>query len=600
MCGIAGIIGFDRSSIELDEIATSLVSALRKRGPDDSGAEFPTQSVALVHTRLAILDLSPSGHQPMATADRRYTIVFNGEIYNFRVLRAELEAQGIVFRTGTDTEVLLQMYVVFGEEFVHRLEGMFAFAIWDNQKRSLFLARDPLGIKPVYVWEVGSKLAFASELAPLLATQLGPVTVNVKATVDYLRFGSVQEPSTLVSNVTLLQAGEYLTWSNGKSTRKRYWRLQFGSETLNPAEAISRTRKALDESLNRHFVSDVPVGIFLSGGIDSTALVAMAKSLGHDKPKTFCISFDDPGFNEGSLAARTAQHFGADHTDWRMSAEEGQSMVHDYLDAMDQPSNDGFNTYCVSRLAHEKGMKVVLSGLGGDELFAGYPSFQKIPQLLNLHRLLGLVPGSSTAARFVSRYLGGLRSDRIADFLSSPGSVIDAWSAVRGFFTEKEAYILIRDWLGLELDANSCSAENDLDVDLQGTIADQVSACEISGYMRNQLLRDSDVMSMRWGLELRVPFVDRTLVDNVGKISASQRLKHGKKLLIDAVPEIPEWIRAQPKRGFAFPFQRWVQQEWSGTFEDIVDGCPIPTVTWYRTWCLFALKHFLMVNRIAS
>ena len=591
MCGVAGVIGLNE---DLTAIAEGLGTSLRHRGPDDVGVHFDGDlGVVLVHTRLAILDLSSAGHQPMQTPDSRYTIVFNGEIYNFQELRADLEERGFVFRTSTDTEVLLQMYVVFGEQCVQFLKGMFVFAVWDKLDRKLFLARDPLGIKPVYIWEVGSKLAFASELGALLGTRLGPVAVDVEAIANYLRFGSVQEPSTLVKNVNLLQAGHSLTWANGRSVRKRYWRLEFGSERLSPGEAISRTRRALEESLNRHFVSDVPVGIFLSGGIDSTALVAMAKSLGHPRPRTFCISFGDSSFDEGSLAARTARHFGTDHTDWRMTAEEGQSMVRDYLDAMDQPSYDGFNTYCVSRLAHENGMKVVLSGLGGDELFAGYPSFRKIPQLLKLHRLLGILPGGAEGARFLARSVGGSRADRIVDFLDSPGSVLDAWSAVRGFFTAKEARVLVYNWLGLELDVESCSADNALAVDRYATVADQVSTCETTGYMRNQLLRDSDVMSMRWGLELRVPFVDSTLVDTVGKISSAQRLQCGKKLLIDAVPEIPEWIRTQPKRGFVFPFEQWVSREWKTTFEEVAKSSPVPTVTWYRTWSLFVLRHFL-------
>jgi asparagine synthase (glutamine-hydrolysing) len=215
MCGIAGIVSFD-GRCELRNSATAMQAQLRHRGPDDEGLYVDSFGVAaFVHTRLAILDLSAAGHQPMLSPCERYVIVFNGEIYNFQKLRTNLQARGVVFRTGTDTEVLLQLYVAFGEECVHHLEGMFAFAIWDNHDRHLFLARDPLGIKPVYVWQVGATLAFASELAPLLASRLEPVAVDAPAVFDYLRFGSVQEPATLVQNVALLRAGHCLSWTQG-------------------------------------------------------------------------------------------------------------------------------------------------------------------------------------------------------------------------------------------------------------------------------------------------------------------------------------------------------------------------------------------------
>ncbi len=596
MCGLAGIAGLSGSNDDLLEAGAALIPLLKHRGPDDSGVSVPGSGVVLVHTRLAILDLSPLGHQPMSTADGRYSIVFNGEIYNFRQLRTELESAGQVFRTGSDTEVLLALYATCGDRCVERLQGMFAFAVWDSAEQTLFLARDPLGIKPLYFWRAGATIAFASELRALLATKLGSVNLNPEAVFDFLRFGSVQEPSTLIAGVEVLGAGCCLTWRAGEYSVRSFWQLQFQTEEFSTQEAARLTRKALEESVARHFVSDVPVGIFLSGGIDSTALLALARSQGHNDLRTLCISFDDSRFNEGALADRTAKHFHTAHTDWRMTAEEGQSLVEGYLHAMDQPSNDGFNTYCVSRMAHQAGMKVVLSGLGGDELFCGYPSFQKIPRLLQLHRLAQMMPGSHTASRFYSRVAGGPRLRRFSEFLSSPGTVPDAWSAMRGFFTESEALILVRDWLGLQYAQESHSHNCWTGILRQPTIADQISACEISGYMQNQLLRDSDVMSMRWGLELRVPFVDRALVDAVSQISATQRLAPGKRMLLDAVPEIPPWIRTQPKRGFRFPFEEWVRDEWSETFTEVVASSPVPPENWYRTWCLYALQHFIKTN----
>lgn len=595
MCGIAGIVGSPESADTLQELASRAILGLKHRGPDDYGMTTPSPGVMLCQTRLAILDLSPLGHQPMISDDGRFQIVFNGEIYNFRELRTRLESEGCRFRTGSDTEVLLQLYLRRGGECVNLLEGMFAFAVWDTREQTLFLARDPLGIKPLYVWTVNGCLAFASELNPLLSLRIGSIEIDSEAVVGFLRFGSVQEPQTLIRNVAMLPAGSSLLWSQGSFTRKTHWQLQFGDMDCPPEEAAKIARTALEESINRHFVSDVPVGIFLSGGLDSTAMLALAKHLGHQDIRTFCISFDQASISEGRLAQRTAEHFGTHHTDWRMTSADGQSLISGYLDAMDQPSNDGFNTYCVAKLAHDHGMKVVLSGVGGDELLSGYPSFQKIPKLQKIHQVARCIPGLRSLSHKVFGRTANPKLARLAEFLTTPGDVPDAWAAMRGFFTDREARILATQWLGLRVDQDPTLSDADgRDAIMrQPTPADQISACETLGYMKNQLLRDSDVMSMRWGLELRVPFVDRALIDRVGQLSAKHRLRPGKQLLLEAVPEIPDWIRNQPKRGFRFPFEEWVRNQWADTFAEVASSSPVLPVSWYRTWCLFVLKHFI-------
>jgi asparagine synthase (glutamine-hydrolysing) len=593
MCGLAGVFGYSGSHERLQLISQKLAVLLRHRGPDGTGVTFPCSNSTLVHTRLAILDLSPAGHQPMSVCEGRYSIVFNGEIYNFRELRRELESKGVVFKTGTDTELVLQSYVMFSKDCVRRFEGMFAFAVWDNHERTLFLARDPLGIKPMYVWQVGTAIAFASELVPLLETKLGDLHVDPNAVVDFLRFGSVQEPSTLISGVAILGAGHTLTWVDGVSAEECFWRLSYHPEDMTRIECIRLTREALTESLNRHFVSDVPVGVFLSGGLDSSALVALAHSIGYRKLRTFCISFEDRKFNEGDFAARTARHFGTDHVDWRMTPTQGRILVHEYLDAMDLPSNDGFNTFCVSKLASERGLKVVLSGLGGDELFAGYPSFKSIPKLLASHQLSRLVPGGPEAFKWMASCFGDVRKNRLREFFGSQGSVIDAWSAVRGFYTTQESVKILQEWIGLDFAPESYFTRNAIVVNEHGTIAEQISECETRLYMRNQLLRDSDVMSMRCGLELRVPFVDRKLVDTVSKVPSDLRFQSRKKLIADSVPEIPSWVLSKRKQGFCFPFEQWVANEWKPTFEMVTKSSPVAPISWYRTWILFVLQHFL-------
>ena len=594
MCGIAGLLSDRFPPEELRLRVEAMQSRLHHRGPDDQGIFMdPTGRAALAHTRLSILDLSPAGHQPMSSPDGRYNIVFNGEIYNFLELRKALEQLGERFESRTDTEVILKLYAREGEQCVKHFDGMFALAIWDQRERRAFLARGPFGIKPLYLWRHRESLAFASEIRALLQADLEPKSLCSLALYEYFLYGSVQEPRTLIEQIEMLPAGYSLIWTEGGGRRRQYWRLELGEDNVSPAEAVSTTRKALDDSICRHFVSDVPVGIFLSGGIDSTALVALARANGYENLKTLSISFDDPAYNEGDLAAETAAHFGTDHYDWRMTADDGRDLLTGFLKQVDQPSNDGFNTYCVAKLANEQGLKVVLSGLGGDELFGGYRSFDLVPKMMSWHRRLRVAgPLRGLAGRMARRHANNGKSRRLGTYLSSEGHVSEAYWAMRGFFTPDEAESLVKHYTGGldDFARNDCFGYDDAS---QPSLPDSVSYLEMTRYMQNQLLRDSDVMSMAWGLELRVPFVDRKLVDRVGRIPAAIRLARGKQLLLDAVPEIPAWIAHRPKRGFAFPFEQWIGQDWRGSFAEIEQSSPVPLRTWYRQWCLFTLNYFL-------
>lgn len=473
---------------------------------------------------------------------------------------------------------------------------MFALAIWDNQEEKCFLARDPLGVKPLYYVQRGNTLAFASEVRALARSGLFEVRVSRRATELYLLHGSVPEPDTILEGVRCLSAGHYMTWQNGQSAPSCYWKIEFdGAATAE--EAAWRTREPLLESVRRHFVSDVPVSVFLSGGIDSTVLVALAQQLGVPDLGTFCVSFEDPSFDEGAAAARTARYFGTRHVDWRMDATTAKGLLSPFLAAADQPSIDGFNTYCVSRLAHVQGAKVVLSGLGGDELFGGYPSFRRVPQLMSAGRQCQQMPGLRGLLAGGLRHLGrSTRSQRLASYLEGAPSVGRAYWCVRGIFSSEDATRIADRYAG-----SNGPMENLLDdamPESQPTVLDEISHLELTQYMRNQLLRDSDVMSMAWGLELRVPFVDRALVDALEGIPAKRRLAPGKRLLLDAVPEIPPWIVGQPKRGFSFPFQRWIQEEWGGVFNRIERESPVPLKTWAQRWSLLALENFLDRNGI--
>jgi asparagine synthase (glutamine-hydrolysing) len=351
--------------------------------------------------------------------------------------------------------------------------------------------------------------------------------------------------------------------------------------------------------VRRHFVSDVPVGIFLSGGVDSTALVALARAIGVEQLRTFCISFADPKYNEADVAARTARHFQTEHHDQLLDSTSGKALLKEFLAHLDQPSIDGFNTFCVARHAHNHGAKVVLSGLGGDELFAGYRSFSVVPKLAGVARWLTLTgPARTGIGRALETAMPRPRDRRLGSFLAGPPSAAAAYWAMRGIFTPREAQLLAHRYTAGS-NGEAASAIH-FHVPPQPTPADSVSYLELTRYMRNQLLRDSDVMSMAWGLELRVPYVDPRLIEVLVRIPAEVRLAKAKRLLLDAVPEIPEWVANHPKRGFVFPFQEWLCEDWHDLFARLDSESPVPLRSWYRRWCLFALESFIESNRLET
>lgn len=581
MCGIAGILSTSPGSAALVPALVKMQRALHHRGPDDAGLWTNTSSsVGLAHTRLSILDLSPGGHQPMISADGRHVICFNGEIYNFRELRADLEQSGVVFKTESDTEVLLQLYARDGESMVEKLRGMFAFCLWDEENQQALLARDPLGIKPLYIHAGSGVLAFASELRALTGSGVFQPTLCTEAVQRYFETGTVPEPITLVNEALMLEAGHSLVWKDGRSRKRTFWRLDFKSSFT--GDAVAHARSALIDSVRHHFVSDVPVGVFLSGGIDSTAILALANETGHRGIRSFSIAVDDAAADESPIARRTAAHFGSEHHEMRLDANVARGLFSEFLKHLDQPTIDGLNTFTVSSLARQHGMKVVLSGLGGDELFGGYSSFTKIPKMLRLHPVLSRVPG---LAAMLQR--GKPQHRRLADFLRSSGTVEDAYAALRGIFSKGEAAALTQ-WI-----TGGQGRQEGQERQEGQTIGDAVSELELTRYMRNQLLRDSDVMSMAHGLELRVPFVDRVLCEKVAMIPTAERLRGQKALLTDAIHEVPEWVVNQKKRGFLFPYQKWLGSEWGSAFAEVTAGAPVAMPNWYQKWSVFVLRHCL-------
>ena len=598
MCGIAGILNAEAGRLDMPPVLGAMADAMSHRGPDDTGQwQSPSGLAGFAHTRLAILDLSSAGHQPMSTPDGRYTIVFNGEVYNFRDLRRSLEQKGIAFHTRSDTEVILRAYQIHGEACVELLRGMFAFALWDEREQTCLLARDRFGIKPLYYHHAeGSRLVFGSEVRALQASSMVSRDLDSRAVYQYFRTGSVPEPRTLLRDVRCLEAGHSGRWHAGRLDIRRYWALQFPTAALPAQEAVAATRAALLDSVSHHFVSDVPVGIFLSGGIDSTALVALSRATGQNDLRTFSMSLPDVPEDEGPTARRVARHFETAHQDYPVDAGTGRTLFSQYLGAFDQPSIDGLNTFALSGFARERGLSVALSGLGADEMFGGYRSFRDVPALARWDsRFSRFGATRRLAGHLLERAAPGPRWRRIGDMLGQPAGLTTAYTTFRGIYTRAEARTLARNYSDPSGDEPDDDVWDALPHD--PAAGDVVSRLELTRYVRNQLLRESDVMSMAWGLELRTPFLDSAVFDAVRGVPAQARLRAGKRLLLDAVPEVPSWVAQRPKRCFQFPFERWLGGEWREVFELVSRNCPVPTETWYRKWSVFMFERWLERTR---
>ena len=588
MCGIAGIVSADRLRAEDEVRVIGMRDVLAHRGPDAAGL-FVDHFAAIGHRRLSIVDLA-AGKQPLANEDDTIWISFNGEIYNHADLRHELEPHGHFYRTRSDTETIVHAYEQWGDDCVTRLRGMFAFAIWDERQRVCIVARDRFGIKPFYYAGVGGRFVFASSVRAVAASGLVSATPDPDAIQLYLRSGSVPEPATLLTDVRTLEAGTIGTWRDGRLQTNRYWSIAFAPADTTWDTAVSTTRAALIDSVEHHFVSDVPVGVFLSGGIDSNALVALATKTRNEPLHTFSIAFPEEAGDEGPAARRSADHFGTIHHEWPLDGAAGRQLFDRFITAADQPSIDGLNTFAVSKVARDFGMKVVLSGVGGDEIFGGYKSFRSVPRLTTWQRRLQLAGVGAVSGRIAAT--AGAKGRRVEEWLDGPATLARTYEMFRGIFTSDEARTLTAHFLGAEP-----SAPASLPDPPPGDDGDRISALELSRYMRNQLLRDADVMSMAWGLELRVPFLDHELFARVGAIPSPLRLQPHKRLLTAAVGELPEWIVNQPKRGFLFPIARWLGDEWRDVFAGLERTLPVPLESWYRKWCVFMLDQWMRTMR---
>ena len=602
MCGIAGIYAYHYAANAVDRAELRRIrDHMAPRGPDGFG-EWISQGerVGLGHRRLTIIDLSERGAQPMTSADGKLVVTFNGEIYNYRQLRVALEARGRTFRTQTDTEVLLHLYAEKGEAMVNYLRGMFAFGLWDSEKNALLLARDPYGIKPLYYADDGWTLRFASQVKALLAG--GKVSSNHEPAgwVGFCLFGSVPEPFTTYQEIRALPAGSTL-WVDRVGTReiKQYFSVADTYCNAEPArspasdEDLQRgVREALLDSVRYHLVADVPVGAFLSSGIDSGALVGLMRDAGQQEIRTVTLAFEEfrgRSEDEAPIAAEIAVQYGTRHTTRVVTEREFRDDLPKILAAMDQPTIDGLNTWFVSKAAHELGLKVAISGLGGDELFGGYPSFRDVPLCVCALAIPGRIPGLGNVARRMLTGLGHfsrLGNPKAAGLLRYGGSYAGAYLLRRGLFMpwDLESVIGVETArLGLRrLNPLRC-IESVLKPRPRSAFG-KVAVLESSFYMRNQLLRDTDWASMAHSLEVRVPLVDVELLRHLTTAPATYRSKTKRLLANSPRVPLPSKVIERSKTGFTTPIHGWLQrdrriQQWRQVPELAAGKCP-----WARRW----------------
>lgn len=574
MCGIAGIYAYRPESPpvsreELLRIRERMVS----RGPDGSGLWMsPDNRIGLAHRRLAIIDLSESGAQPMLDPESGNQIVFNGEIYNHRILRVALESAGYHFRSNSDTEVLLKLYAIHGQDMLGKLRGMYAFAIWDARAQSLFMARDPLGIKPLYYADDGKTLRFASQVKALLKGGAIVATPEPAGHVGFFIWGSVPEPYTLYKHIRALPAGHWLRVSHSGATvpvcfdsvSKRLAIARQSPLYLPDREALAHIAEATLASIRAHQLADVPVGVFLSSGLDSAMLAATAAQSG--EVRTITLSFDEyqgTANDEAPLAEELARQLSAHHSTVRITAADFHADRAALLDAMDQPSVDGVNTWFVAKAAASRGLKVALSGLGGDELFASYPSFEQVPRMQQ--RLAGIanVPGLGKAFRLVSApLLKRLTSPKYAGLLEYGGSLGGAYLLRRGLYMPWELPEIMdpdmarAGWQQL----NTLPTLAGITVGIAPSRL-AISALEMSCYMKNQLLRDADWAGMAHALEIRVPFADIELIAGTAPVFAAAPHLQKRQVAEVVADQLPPWFLQRGKTGFSMPVRDWQETD---------------------------------------
>lgn len=640
MCGISGLVRAGGLLPSDEGAVRRMTDAMRHRGPDSAG-HLTEGNVALGIRRLRIIDLA-TGDQPIHNEDRKVSVILNGEIYNYRDLTRELQGLGHRFATKSDTEVIVHGYEQWGEGCIERLRGMFAFAVFDRRPGGatrLLLARDRMGIKPLYYYRDGGLLLFASEVRALLATSLISRRVSVDGLHSYLAFGSVQEPLSLIEGVFSVPPAYQaaIDLKTGSLALRRYWDFPrpqaVNGGHVSPdeeKEVVDGLRPLLKEAVALRMIADVPLGAFLSGGIDSGAVVATMAKEATSPVKAFTIGFGESAFNEGPLAQKAARHFGVEHTTILLTPDQVLAELPVALDALDQPSIDGANTYYVSRAARQAGMTVALSGLGGDELFAGYSTFRNVPRMLALQSAVGWVPSpvrAGAAAVWSRANVASSATARGKEAALLAGDIPSGhpYFLSRVLFTPSQSRAL----MSLAAREAASAATNPWEQRVGETLVraaeydpiNAISYLECNHYMVSTLLRDTDQMSMAHSLEVRVPLIDHKLVEYMMRVPGRYKLtstdKTPKRLLVGAMSgALPAEVVNRKKTTFTLPWELWLRGQLRSEVETTLVTLPSKSrryleqgkaretwraflsgrTSWSRPWSLYVLCRWLERN----
>jgi asparagine synthase (glutamine-hydrolysing) len=626
MCGIAGIASIDPNP-EYASATEKMAAAIRHRGPDSTAVQ-DFGGCVLANTRLAIVDLSERGRMPMCNEDSSIWITYNGECYNAHELRPGLVSQGHQFRSTTDTEVILHLYEEYGARCVEHLRGMFAFAIWDTRTKTLLLARDRLGIKPLYYSIDPQKIVFASELKALLASDLIPRKLDLAGIRAFLQLGHIPAPWSAVRNVKPLEPGYIATWHEGVFTTTQYWRLPSSSTTQSresPEQIVDTLRGLLVESSKQQLMSDVPIALFLSGGVDSAALGSLMAHAGADKIAALTIGFDEKSFDESASSEKTAQLLGISWRVIKLPASQMAESLDNAFWAMDQPTVDGLNAYWISRAAAEAGFKVALSGQGGDELFGGYESAAWFDRFAHWANALQPLPKSMGRA-VLDHDQFPFRWRKLSYLVGSDDPFVAAQLAVRVLFLESDVHQLLQPAFAASNGTSEAAkhirrwAGETTGQDLP----ERVAFLDFPAHLEARLLRDGDAMSMAHSLEIRPVLLDHAIVEYVLRLPPALRLRK-KQLLLDAMRGIfPEALssdlQTRPKRTFTFPFSRWLGNDLRSTITEtfepqrlaragVLDPDAVQrlwqrylqnpeAVGWSRLWIVFVLARWCEIMRV--
>jgi asparagine synthase (glutamine-hydrolysing) len=628
MCGINGIVGKINKQ-EAYDIVSKMNLAMIHRGPDDAGC-YAEENIGLGHRRLSIIDLSSAGHQPMSIDNGELQIVFNGEIYNFEEVRNHLTQKGFTpeYKTKTDTEVLLYAYKYFGEKCLELLNGMFAFAIYNKRTNDIFIARDRMGIKPLYYSFVNGSLLFASEIRSIIASNIVDRKINHHALSDYIRYQTVHAPATMIENVYMLMPAHYFKLNLHACDKEyfkpiEYWKYnhQKISSTQNYGEACEQVKHLLEASVKRRLIADVPFGAFLSGGIDSSAIVGLMSKVSNQQVKTFSVTFEEEEFSEAKYARLIANKFNTDHTEIKLTPSDFMQQLPAALNSMDHPSGDGPNTFIVSKVTKQSGITMALSGLGGDEVFCGYDVFTRMKKIAEM-KYIGATPSflRKTAAYFIDNFGKTIATEKISELLSQDNFEFEnVYPLTRQLVTESWlTKILSKDYIH-ENEVRKIVSTQSRWFD-KNHLLSQTSWAEISTYMQNVLLRDTDQMSMAVALEVRVPFLDYTLIEYVMQLNDQIKFPHTpKKLLIDSLGDLlPSEIVNRKKMGFTLPWKQWMKNELKTMCEEHIYSLAKRNyfnseaiislwnkflnddakTTWSRVWYLIVLENWLQENNI--